>query len=377
VVADIDPDFDVNPDFDVDPDLEIRREVKIKPPRVRVERRVTRAKRPMARPERPTPGEKTEATVLPPRAGEIPVSDELKASEPNPPSEPAPPAEPSPSDEAAAAAPPEPAAEASASPDADTPAEPAEPAEPAPPAEPAEPAEPAAPTEPAPAEPEESLPVGVERKDNSQHARAAESKPTDNDASADEPSAAAPIVPSEGPKPEWVDAPAGLAAGSVYRLPVHSGRFTSVPECQRAIEHEIKQAADHYIDEYLDPGASAVINLPISYLNQHVKKAEYAEAVQSDALAQQMYEIHALLEFDNRTRADFHHLRRSHEVVERLWYTGGGAALVLALLATFYGYLKLDLRTGGAHKGRLQLAATLVALIVAAGVLLVRWAVPF
>jgi hypothetical protein len=68
---------------------------------------------------------------------------------------------------------------------------------------------------------------------------------------------------------------------------------------------------------------------------------------------------------------------RNAIVQDRLWYTGGGAALVLALLATFYGYLKLDLKTDAPHKGRLQLAATLVALLVAAGALLARWAVPF
>ena len=62
---------------------------------------------------------------------------------------------------------------------------------------------------------------------------------------------------------------------------------------------------------------------------------------------------------------------------ERLWYVGLGGAVVLALLSTFYGYLKLDMQTASAHTGRLQLAATLVALIVAAGALVARWAVPF
>jgi hypothetical protein len=185
------------------------------------------------------------------------------------------------------------------------------------------------------------------------------------------------VVPAEGPRPDWVDAPAGLAKGGVYRVAVHSGRFTTVPECQRAIELEIRREADEYIDEYLHSGAAGIVNIPLAYLNHRVKKGEYAEAVQSETLGQPMYEIHALLEFDNQARADFHRLLRDHEVAQRLWYTGGGAALVMALLASFYGYLKLDLRTGGAHKGRLQLAATLVALIVAAGVLLVRWAVPF
>jgi hypothetical protein len=42
----------------------------------------------------------------------------------------------------------------------------------------------------------------------------------------------------------------------------------------------------------------------------------------------------------------------------------------LALLSTFYGYLRLDKQIGETHKGRLQLAATLVALIIAAGAFL-------
>jgi hypothetical protein len=143
----------------------------------------------------------------------------------------------------------------------------------------------------------------------------------------------------------------------------------------------MKREADHYINEYLGEQAAALVDIPLSYLKDRVKKAEYVEVVHPKELADlnlgHMYEVHARLEFDDPARADFRRQWRNAEVVNRLWYTGGAAALVLALLATLYGYLKLDLRTGGAHKGRLQLAATLVALIAAAGVLLVRWAVPF
>ena len=81
--------------------------------------------------------------------------------------------------------------------------------------------------------------------------------------------------------------------------------------------------------------------------------------------------------FDERARADFERMWRNAVVQDRLWYIGGGGALVLALLATLYGYLKLELRTDSASRGKLQLAATLVALIVAAGALLARWTVAF
>ena len=50
--------------------------------------------------------------------------------------------------------------------------------------------------------------------------------------------------------------------------------------------------------------------------------------------------------------------------------------MVLALVGTLYGYLKLDLRGGRARVGRLQLAATLVAMLLTVGALVARWAVP-
>jgi hypothetical protein len=187
------------------------------------------------------------------------------------------------------------------------------------------------------------------------------------------PQPAAPETPQG--RPAWVDGAPKLA-GSVYSLSVSSGRFVTVPECQRELDLQIKHEADHYIDEYIGERASTIVNLPISYLKEHVKKAEYAEVVQSESVGP-MHQIHALLEFDDQARSDFRRQWHNAVVTDRLWYTGSGAALVLALLATFYGYLKLDLRTGPAQKGRLQLAATLVALIVAAGALLFRWAVPF
>jgi hypothetical protein len=49
-----------------------------------------------------------------------------------------------------------------------------------------------------------------------------------------------------------------------------------------------------------------------------------------------------------------------------------GLALVFLLLGTLFGYLKLDLMTQGAQRQRLQLAATVVILVGAAGALAFR-----
>jgi hypothetical protein len=172
-------------------------------------------------------------------------------------------------------------------------------------------------------------------------------------------------------RPNWIDAP-GRLEDTVYRVSVKSGPWVSVAECQRALDTAIKHETDQYIDELLgEPGASNLVNVSRNYLREHVKKAEYNEIVQ--ASVGPMHQIYALLEYDDEARAVFHQRWRNAVVSERLIYAGTGAAALLALLGTLYGYLRLDLKTGGAHKGRLQLAATLVALIVAATALLVRW----
>lgn len=330
----------------------------------RAQRRHSHAKRPTLR---PTGNEVRPIDELPPRAGGIPVSAELERqaskaeskaeSPPVPAREPASPAKPAvaPVEEPTPVEEPKPADEP----------EPVEPAE-----SDAEPDTAEAPSEP-PEKSEESA-KSKKRDEQVEPAKQVEPEPPADEAS---------IVTTIGePRPDWVDALPGLSGG-VYSASVRSGPFATHPECQRELDSQMKSAADHYINEYLGEQAAALVDIPLSYLKNRVKKAEYVEVVYPENLADlglgPMYQIHARLEFDETARADFRRQWRNAEVVNRLWYTGGAAALVLALLATLYGYLKLDLRTGGAHKGRLQLAATLVALIATAGVLLVRWAVPF
>ena len=222
----------------------------------------------------------------------------------------------------------------------------------------------AAPVEPPAAAPLQPAPAGP--------AVAAEKKP---EAPAPGTTAATTSASPPVPTPDWFDASPKLVDG-VYSMTVKSGVFTTVPECQRELDLEIKRTGDQYIDDYLGEGSSELVEVPLSYLKKNVRRAEFAEEVESESVGQ-MHQIRALLQFDDKTRTDFHRMQHNALVTGRLWYIGGGAALVLGLLTTLWGYLKLDLRTGGTQKGRLQLAATLVALVVAASMLLVRWVVPF
>lgn len=360
--------------------------------------RPRRAKRPMDRSARPVVREH-DSDELPPRAGEIPVAAELaseaKSPEPKAPEAPAPAA---PAPEAPAPAAPAPVA---VDPVVQQPAE-AKPVE----TKPAE-AQPAAPTETKPTEPQPAAAPAAA-------APAAETKPAEAisaeapaPAPASAPAAApaavpAPEVPvveaptsqapaatppppvavapvavtpqSSAERPAWVDMH-GTLDGSVYRVAINSGPYVDVPECQRALDEGMKRIVDRYIEDFLGDGAANLVDVPRAYLKEKLKRQEYGEVVESSVGP--MRQLHALVEIDDDARKVFHERWRQAIVTQRLWYVGSAAAVILALLSTFYGYLKLDLETGGAQKGRLQLAATLVALMVAAGALLARWAVPF
>lgn len=348
----------------------------------------TRAKRPTMRPERSDPADL--AAELPPRAGEIPVGAELAKSEakqPEPPAAPVPAAAPAVDVPVTAAKPatePTPPSTAPAAPTPESPVTEAAPKEtaPAPPAAeaaavpiavpvttteaiPAPATTPAVPqpAAPVPASPVPSPPAGIPESQKTEATLVAQLTPE-----------AAVALPATK-RPAWVETP-GRLEGAVYRTSVKSGLYVDVPECQRALDLAIRKEANHYVDDYLGAGAAGTIDLPLGYLRKHLVKQEFGEVVQSESVGP-MQQIHALLEFDDEARADFHSRWRDAVVTNRLWYAGSATALVLAMLGTFYSYLTLDLRMGGAHKGQLRLAATLVAMIVVAGALLVRRAVPF
>ncbi len=339
-------------------------------------KRPARAKRPTSRPER---HESTEEliTKMPPRAGEIPVADELAkvAAKAEPTSElatpPSPAAESAPVDSAPAAEPtkaPEPVASA----DPIKAPEQAKAAEQSPTPEPPKAAETTDVSEPVTnsTSPTSSATAPVAASST----RATASKP----AVQLSPLSSPPVIAghqSAAERPAWVDAP-GKLVDSVYRVSVNSGPYVTVPECQRTLDSQMKHVANQYVDDYLGEGASDVVDIPLRYLRKHVKKAEFNEVIESETVGP-MQQIHALLEFDDEARADFQHRWHNAVVGRRLWHVGASTGLVLALLGTLYGYLRLDLRTGGTHKGQLQLAAALVALIVTAGALLVQSKLPF
>lgn len=185
-----------------------------------------------------------------------------------------------------------------------------------------------------------------------------------------------------GPRPAWVDAPTGRVgqayrthvswvdaptgrAGQVYRTRVAVGDYATREECERDLPDALRQAVGRYVDRLIGAGAGERImsRLPLPYIHEHIVKEEWEE--HREARFGEMVRLHELLEFDQAANTYLRDLHQQTLEVERLKYTAVGAGGLFGLLATIFGYLKLDTLTRGYYTGRLRVAAAAVLAVVA------------
>jgi hypothetical protein len=188
---------------------------------------------------------------------------------------------------------------------------------------------------------------------------------------AEEP-ASGPKEPSSSARPEWLDRPARVSEG-VYEAVVTAGPWDTPAECYASLPDAVERGVQQFITQYLGEEAAGRISLPVDYVNAEILKEKYPETVDSPSFGR-MTRVHALLQFDrkvkDRVREDWARLQRE----QRLVYAGGGLGGLLLLMSIVYGYLKIDLATKGAYRGRLRVlsAAMILGLSTAAWVLLMR-----
>lgn len=187
-------------------------------------------------------------------------------------------------------------------------------------------------------------------------------------------SAAAPLVSNEtqnarGALPEWVTRGEGRVDG-VFRMPIAIGPFPSYEDCGPEKPKAYADAIKRYANEYLEEGAGEYVNLPMWYINQNIYRDEAKEYRESPTLGK-MVVAHYLLEFNDDVRQHIVQVYHQALVAERLKYGGLSAAGVFGLLATAFGYLKLDTLSRGYYTGRLRAAAAVAILGLAVGLFFV------
>lgn len=164
-------------------------------------------------------------------------------------------------------------------------------------------------------------------------------------------------------RPAWMDEPTGKR-GNEFHTIATAGPYATPQECREKLDEAIRDAVRHYVGGHLSHRSGVEIELPPSFIHNELVRHEWL--VQSEYSFGPMYNLHALLVFDKTTNEAIDRHFHDGQVRGRLGYAGAGAALVLALVGTLFGYLKLDTLTRGYYTGRLRAAAAAAILALAA-----------
>ncbi len=167
-------------------------------------------------------------------------------------------------------------------------------------------------------------------------------------------------------RPAWV-AVQHAREGSVDLLAVSSGPHYTRGQCRLALDDEIRKATAQYVNDHLGARQTE------TFLSYEVPpSARYDEEVVFSFGP--MHQSHALLKFDDGFRRRVERDWKDTIALGRLFKTGFAAAAVLALLATFFAYLRVDTATRGYYTGRLRVGAAAAILgLAGSGAMVAHW----
>jgi hypothetical protein len=166
-------------------------------------------------------------------------------------------------------------------------------------------------------------------------------------------------------RPPWVDRTPGRTDQGNYEMVAVVGPFTTREECDQALPAALEKAATAYAEKYLGAAAAARLDLSPALLRRHLIADRFEERI--EASVGPMVQLHVLLQFDdvfnNVLKERWHRVR----VQQRIAGVGLLMGLTLSLIFVAFAYLRIDLASGGAYRGRLKLAAAVVILSLMTG----------
>jgi len=172
--------------------------------------------------------------------------------------------------------------------------------------------------------------------------------------------------------PSQTSGPVRLADGEGYR--VVAGPYYSAGGGNRELDDEMIRAVTTHVERHVgQSGVADRLGFDVDYVRRNLLLGEAVEEVKRETYPPTRY-MTAVLKFDQEFLGDLDSRWTSAVRGARLRQVSFGTGGVLALLATVFGYLRLDTATRGSYTGRLQLVATGAILALAGlGVLLARW----
>jgi hypothetical protein len=177
-------------------------------------------------------------------------------------------------------------------------------------------------------------------------------------------------------RPSWVGTEPNTR-GKVHTVAVSSGPYKKDGQAKRALDEAIEKATAEYIAEQLGSDHAALLlrydagTIKDRYLrnsNKYQDIARYTEPVG------EMHEHFALLEFGPEFRKEIDRRWTHVKATSRVMQTGLVSAGMLLLIASVFGYFRLDNATRGYYSSRLQfMTAAAVLAVIGAGVVAARY----
>jgi len=226
--------------------------------------------------------------------------------------------------------------------------------------------------EPARAEADESTPP-ISAPGSSLDAAPAAAPASDSDPSLEAPTA----IHIPHTRPAWTSAEPNLKGVGVDTIPVASGPYKRATDAHRALDREIEAATNEYIDKHLGSGlAPQLLRYDVRMIKQRFVKPEnlYEDVATYSDPVNDMHESFALLEFTPGFREELEHGWSKVRSTQRILELGLFAGAALLLLASVFGYFRLDNATRGYYTGRLQfVTAAAILAVIGAGVFAAQW----
>ena len=192
--------------------------------------------------------------------------------------------------------------------------------------------------------------------------------------------------PPDDDRPDWVDATKPFKDGGVYKVHVTVGPWPTSVESKKLLPAAVDKEIAKYAVARTGNKTAAKLKLPHDYVMTHlIAKDVWEESLKIDSfddvkhmVGRDVWEdsanaadgewtqLHVLVKFDDEVNRRLDDAWAGLIRVERLFSAGVLGAIVMIVLAAVYAYLQIDLKTGGAYRGRLRAGAlaAILALIV-------------
>jgi hypothetical protein len=174
-------------------------------------------------------------------------------------------------------------------------------------------------------------------------------------------------LPNRPPKPDWVGKGWHLANNDTeYECDVEVYPFSNRVTADSKLAEAVQKAIDKLIEDFYDNH-----RVQVKYSPEELSKiiGEKYEEWRTVSMGN-VLSLHAKvtikkkdidLKYEN-AQADYENNQRKSLVRSRLWRSGGYFGVAMLLMASVWGYLKIDLAAGGKHRAILRTALVLVIL---------------